>query len=303
MKKVCLHFKQRKLIQYDKSLLYRCPQCGLIFANKKKLNLKYLYKNYYKNELSIGKFRNGVEMVVKLFRFFRAFKVYTLSRYSQTILDVGSGRGFMLYFLKKYYHYHQLVGTQIDQRMIRFSRKKLGLKIYGKDLLKIPFKKASFDIVTVWHVLEHLKNPEKYLKKISQLLKKKGKLIIEVPNFNSWTRSLTGRYWLGLDLKYHLNFFTPQSLSYLLLNQNFKIKNVHTFSLEYSIFFSVQSVVSRLTKSDHLFFSWLQVEKFKPEIIYHLLLFLLFTPLCFLINLMLFFSKKGEILLVVAEKK
>lgn len=301
---ICSHSKKKRLSQYKHITIYKCSQCQLVFSSakdEKSFNHKTLYKNYYRNELA-GRFKFGVEWIIKLFRFFRAFKIKTISPDSKSILDIGSGRGFMLYFLKKYYHYQKAIGTQIDENMLKFSRKKLGLKVYGKDLLEIPFKNNSFDIVTIWHVLEHIKDPEKYLAKIYKLLKKKGKLIIEVPNFNSWTRKLTGKYWLGLDLKYHLSFFTPISLSKMLKKHNFRIENIHTFSLEYSTFISTQSLISLITKSDQFFFSWLQNGQFKSQIIYHLLLFIFLTPICFLINIFLFFSKKGEVLLITAEK-
>lgn len=113
---------------------------------------------------------------------------------------------------------------------------------------------------------------------------------------------MTGNYWLGIDLDYHINFFTPESLSSLLKKYKFKIKTIRTFFLEYSIFISAQSLVSLFTKSEHIFFKLLQMRGFDWRLIYHGLLFALLAPVCFLINLVLYFSKRGEVLLVVAEK-
>lgn len=129
-----------------------------------------------------------------------------------------------------------------------------------------------------------------------------GKLLIEVPNFNSWTRNLTKQYWLSLDLDYHLTFFTPETLSSLLIKYRFRIKTSHTFSLEYSVFTSVQSLVSLLTRSNQVFFQNIQMPEFNLKLIPHAFLFLLLTPLCFLINVILYFSYKGEVLLIVAQK-
>ncbi|MFC1711949.1 class I SAM-dependent methyltransferase, partial [Patescibacteria group bacterium] len=277
---------------------------NLIFLKNlsKNISAKKLYKSYYNNEI-MGRFKLGVELIVKLFRFFRAFKIFTISSNAKSILDIGSGRGFMLYFLKKYYKYQVAIGTQLNKKAINFSRSKLGLQIYNADLLKIPLQKSYFDVVTIWHVLEHIRKPELYLRKIHQLLKSGGKLIIEVPNFNSWTRSLTGKYWMGLDLKYHVNFFVADSLIKILKKNHFKINNIHTFSLEYSTFLSVQSLVSFLTKTNHLFFSWLQNKTKKTNLIFHVFLFIILAPPCFVINFMLQKSKKGEVLLIVASKK
>jgi 2-polyprenyl-3-methyl-5-hydroxy-6-metoxy-1,4-benzoquinol methylase len=208
----------------------------------------------------------------------------------------------MLYYLKKYFKYTRAIGTQISEPALNFSREQLGLEIYGDDLLNINFNNQRFDLITIFHVLEHVKDPENYIKKIHDLLNKNGRLIIEVPNFNSWTRKLTGQYWLALDLDYHLTFFTPRSLRQLLKKYGFKIKSVRTFSLEYSAFTSTQSLISFITGSNHKFYRFIQNKRFSPYVIFHIFLFLLLFPVGLLINLLLYFSKRGESLIIIAEK-
>lgn len=299
----CDHKNHREIYKYYTTSLYSCNTCNLIFTDKYRngFDPKELYKEYYDTEIG-GRFSFGIEYFIRLFRFFRAFKVFTIYPSAKSILDIGSGRGFMLYFLKKYYKYRKTIGTQISRNAIDFSRNKLGLEIHDKDLLDESFDDNSFDIITMWHILEHVADPEKYIEKIYSLLKSQGKLVIEVPNFNSWTRALTNKYWLGLDLDYHIAFFTPKSLSDLLKKYNFKIKTIHTFSLEYSTFISVQSFVSLLTESNHLFFNYVQTSNYSWKIIPHIFLFIILAPICFLINIILYFSRRGEVLLIIAEK-
>ncbi len=301
----CLHLNKKIISKYDSASLYLCHDCQLVFSDKNiKTNQEFskLYENYYRNEIPV-RFNFGVEYLLRLLRLYRALKIFTISPKAKSVLDIGSGRGLTLYYLKKYFKFNTTIGTQLEKNSLEFSRNKLGLDVYSQDLLELNLKDNSLDLITIWHVLEHVKDPEEYLIKIYQLLKKGGKLIIEVPNFNSWTRKWTGKYWLGLDLKYHLTHFTYKSLSKLLTKYNYKIKLVHTFSLEYSTFISTQSIISRLTKSDQLFFSWIQGNvKFKPALILHFILFVILTPLCFFINIILFFSKKGEVLIMVAKK-
>jgi len=244
-----------------------------------------------------------VEYIIMVFRFFRAFKIFTLAPRAKSILDIGSGRGFTLYYLKKYYNYRRTAGTQISKNAFEFSRDKLRLEIYDKDILELSLENPRFDIITLWHVLEHVAEPEKYIKKIYDLLNDDGRLLIEVPNFDSWTRRITKKYWLGLDLNYHMTFFNPKSLRNLLGKYGFKIKSANTFSLEYSTFTSAQSIVSLLTRSDHLFFKSTQTAAFDKRIVRHIFLLAFLAPICLLINLLLYFSKKGEILLVIAEKE
>ncbi len=300
---MCVHAANKEVRRYNKVPLYQCPDCGLIFTGNhgKAFDAKTLYEGFYKNEIGT-RFGFGIEYLVRLFRFFRALKIFTLFPRAKTILDIGSGRGWMLYYLKKYFHYTRAAGTQISRNAVQFSRNKLGLEIYDKDLLELDIENGSFDLITMWHVLEHVSKPEEYIAKIKQVLKKNGRLIIEVPNYNSWTRSFTQQYWLGLDLGYHVTFFTAESLERILIKYGFKIKGRHTFSLEYSTFISAQSIVSRITRSDQLFFRYLQAGFHGPQVLAHALLFVVISPICFIINVLLYFSKRGEILLISAEK-
>ena len=230
----------------------KCCECNTVFLSHFQVNddPKVLYEDYYRNETG-GRFNFGVEYVIRIFRFIRAIRIFTIMPWAKSILDIGSGRGFTLYYLKKYFGYNKVIGTQLSKNALEFSRKKLGLDIYDKDLLELKLDEKSFDIVTMWHVLEHVKDPERYIEKIYDLLGNKGKLVIEVPNLDSWTAGFTGRYWLGLDMKYHRTFFTASSLSSLLERNNFKIKQIHTFSLEYSTFISVQSIVNKILWSQN----------------------------------------------------
>lgn len=304
MKPNCNHSNNKIIADFESARLYQCLDCQLIFSDQYKtgLNPNVLYNNYYKNEI-VGRFNYGLELIIRAFRFFRAFKIKTATPKAKSILDIGSGRGLTLFYLKKYYHYQRTAGTQISNNAYNYSKHYLGLEIYNQDLLELNLENSSFDLITLWHVFEHLPQTEKYLQEIHRLLKPLGRLIIEVPNFNSWTRKLTKKYWLGLDLKYHLSFFTPSILASLFKKYDFQIKLIRTFSLEYSTFISAQSLISWLTKTDQLLFKWLQGESFRWVIIWHLLLFLLISPVCLIINLLFYFSNKGEVLFILAEKK
>lgn len=300
---ICAHKNFNSASLSEALPLLKCKNCGVIFSKKlfSPFDPKILYESFYKNEIA-GRFNPLVENIVKIFRFFRAFKIFTINHHASKILDIGSGRGFMLYFLKKFYRYKQTVGTQLSKPAVVYSREKLGLEIYDKDLLDLNFPEGSFDMVTLWHVLEHLKEPEKYIEQIHELLVPGGNLVIEVPNYLSWTRRFTGKFWLGLDLEHHIFFFTPESLSDLLKKNGFTLNRIHTFSLEYSSFISTQSIISALTNTDQLFFQYLQSGKGK-HIFLHIFLFIFLFPIMFIINLILYPSKFGEVLLVIAEKK
>lgn len=301
---ICPHIRHSLFRKFEFGSLYQCDECGLVFVKnpaRVEAEPEILYKNYYKKKTG-GRFNFGLEYIIRLFRLFRAFKIFSLCPKAKSILDIGSGRGFMLYFLKKYFGFTKAIGIQLSKNAVEFSRKTLGLKILDRDFLDLELGLGEFDVISMWQVLEHVANPELYIKKINQCLKGGGKLVVEVPNLDSWTARFTGQYWLGLDLKYHLYFFTPRVLRCMLEKYGFRVSTVHTFSLEYSAFISTQSVVSYLTRSDQVFFEWLQTGNMRWGVLLHVFLFFLLLPWCFVINIMLFFSKKGEVLLMVVEK-
>ncbi|MFC1496655.1 class I SAM-dependent methyltransferase [Candidatus Margulisiibacteriota bacterium] len=297
---ICQHSKSNLLQQINGEVLFSCNECSSIYK-KTNIDPQDHYKDFYKNEIAT-RFHSPIEILIRGFRFFRAFKIFTLYPGAKRILDVGCGRGYLLYYLKKIFHYEVADGTQISKNAVDFARNTLKLNIYANDLLQLKLKPDSYDIVSLWHVLEHVKNPEEYVKEIMNILKPNGKIIIEVPNFNSWTRPITGKYWLGLDLKNHIHFFTPNTLINLLRKYKYKINKVHTYSLEYSTFISTESLVSRITNSEQKFYKAIQGKGSYHKILHHILLFLLLAPIFFIINGLLFFSKRGEVLLVIARK-
>jgi 2-polyprenyl-3-methyl-5-hydroxy-6-metoxy-1,4-benzoquinol methylase len=300
----CQHPSRSVVAQYGGVRLSRCDDCRLIFSDRYPdgFDPRSLYRTYYKNEIMGGRFRFGIEYLIRALRLWRALKVVTIAPAARSILDIGCGRGLMLHYLQRVFGYRRVVGTQIAENMCRYARDVLGVEVYDRDLLELPLEPASFDIVSIWHVLEHVPDPDGYVARCADLLRPGGRLVIEVPNYASWSRRMTGRHWLGLDLDYHLAFFTPQSLTGLLCRHSFRIERVHTFSMEYSTFITAQSILSRITGTDQCVFNWLQGGALRVRDIYQLPLLGLLLPLALLVNLMLYPTAFGEVLLVVAVK-
>lgn len=295
----CGHPKTELIFSNGAVELNKCRACGLIFRNNISRS-EEIYDSYY--EKNGGRFGFGVEHIVKVFRFWRALKIYLKYPKAKSILDIGSGRGWTLCYLKKYFRYQKAVGIQISQNAYNFSKENLGLEVYNQDFLELNFSE-KFDIVTLWHVLEHLHEPDIYLDKISGSMDSGEILMIEVPNYSSWTRKLTGKYWLALDPKHHINFFTEKVLKKMLIERHFKIKNTSFFSLEYSAFTSAQSLLNLITGTNDYFFRGLQERKINFKMFFHAFIFFMVVfPLCLLINIALYFTKYGEIINIIAWK-
>jgi len=88
------------------------------------------------------------------------------------------------------------------------------------------FANHSFDVITMWHVLEHVPNPESQIRELKRLLKADGTLIIAVPNFNSFDAKHYGKFWAAYDVPRHLWHFSKTSIAKLFDSENMVVKQV-----------------------------------------------------------------------------
>jgi hypothetical protein len=113
---------------------------------------------------------------------------------------------------------------------------------------------GSFEVVTIWHVLEHLPEPRVVLEGVRRLLAPSGRLVVEVPNFGSWQARLGGADWFHIDVPRHLLHFDRRALEGLLTRAGFTVERRQTFSLEYDAFGLTQTILNKLCrKPNHLF--------------------------------------------------
>jgi len=94
-----------------------------------------------------------------------------------------------------------------------------------------PFARQSCAAVTLFHTLEHLYEPRKYLRAAHELLRPGGRLIIQVPNAACWQFLLLGASWNGVDVPRHLYDFRPADLDRMLDSCGFEVLRRKYFSL------------------------------------------------------------------------
>jgi 2-polyprenyl-3-methyl-5-hydroxy-6-metoxy-1,4-benzoquinol methylase len=130
-----------------------------------------------------------------------------------TILDIGCGTGAFL-------HNMQNAGwniTGIEPDEVARNKAKELYTITPLDPAELfGLAPATFNAITMWHVLEHVHNLHGYLQKISDLLASGGRLFIAVPNYTSYDAAVYKEHWAAWDVPRHLYHFSPASMEQLL---------------------------------------------------------------------------------------
>ncbi|MDO8633696.1 MAG: class I SAM-dependent methyltransferase [archaeon] len=215
-----------------KMRLFQCRFCDTVFVDQNTISIKIsgYYKNsYYERPGALSVFLQNVRA--------KKFEKINPGR----ILDVGCGSGFFLEkMLEKGWN---CSGQEVSRYSLPYLEKvrKKGAEVFYGDIKN--FKSAQkFDLITLYHVIEHVNDPVLVLKKIRKLLKAGGTLFIATPNAGSFSFNVFGCKWFHLDPPRHLIVYSPASLILLLEKSGFKVKKFSRFSFEYDPFGLVQSL-------------------------------------------------------------
>jgi SAM-dependent methyltransferase len=129
---------------------------------------------------------------------------------SGSILDLGCGSGGFLATLKG--PLWKLSGVEMSEAAAREAEAGCGAQVFVGDILDAPFPHDSFDVVTCFHVFEHLYEPLEVLTRVSDWLKPGGVFYTMMPNIDSAGCRIFGSYWYALELPRHLYHFSPVTL-------------------------------------------------------------------------------------------
>lgn len=135
------------------------------------------------------------------------------------LLDIGAGTGLFCHTMKN--AGWNVTGLEPDGETRNWAKEHRGIDLLSSDSL---FTLApGADVVTLWHVMEHVHALHEYLDQIAKLLTEGGKLVIAVPNYTSFDAKKYGKDWAAYDVPRHLYHFSPASMEELLQHHGFRI--------------------------------------------------------------------------------
>lgn len=189
-------------------------------------NLENLGK-YYESEDYISHTDNKRSLFEKAYHFVKGIALknkLNLINSQQTqkgrILDIGAGTGDFLAVAKN--DGWHTVGIEPSDRAKGIAINK-GISFVENT---VDLENHSFDVITMWHVLEHVPDLDFQIKELKRLLKPTGTLIVAVPNFKSFDAKHYGTFWAAFDVPIHFWHFSKKAIQMLFQKENMKLEKV-----------------------------------------------------------------------------
>jgi 2-polyprenyl-3-methyl-5-hydroxy-6-metoxy-1,4-benzoquinol methylase len=214
--------------------IVRCRQCGLIYVNpryREELLQRIYTETYYdhdgiQNGLEFFGYDNYLEDEENI-RITFAKRLKTIERYATKgkLLDIGCATGFFLDLAKS--RGWEVVGSEVSEFSVRYAREKLGLDVRLGTLRDLQFDAQSFDVITMWDVIEHVPDPIGELQEVRRILRDGGLLSIITPDVGSLVARFLGSRWEEFRrVREHVYFFSRRTMTEALRKVRFEVLRI-----------------------------------------------------------------------------
>ena len=284
----------------------QCSECNLVNTvgvTPQILDIAYSSEYYGSGS---KKFLNIIEFILKLISKLKAKTlaghVSGASNQTLKVLDIGCGRGLLL-------SAYQAMGCEITG----LERTKLPLAgpispyVHIGAITDDPVASKQYDLIVIWHVLEHLEKTNYMLRQCKQLLTHNGIVAIAVPNFASLQRRLFGRHWFHLDVPRHVTHLDTRWLLSALQAEQLSIINTSHTDLIQNCYGFVQSTLNAIFPNDpNLFYDSLTSGIFNrgriPTVLLHGIIACCVAPIALVESLASSVMNLGATVQVTARK-
>lgn len=216
-------------VSKEKFTIVQCASCGFHFTNPRPEEAKV--GKYYQSEDYVSHSDTKKGLINSLYHYARKFTlkkklklVTSVSTKRQgTLLDMGCGTGAFLNTCKEAGWKVQGIEPSTDARDI--AKKNYGLDLYDVNSWE-KFPDNSIDVITTWHVLEHVYKLEEEVKQVRRTLVSGGTFVVALPNCSSADAQFYGHHWAAYDVPRHIWHFTPADVKRFFEKQGFTLESV-----------------------------------------------------------------------------
>lgn len=204
--------------------LYSCHQCGFIFTqdfpSEAEIGKYYETPDYISHTNTRKGLMNAIYHIMRSYMLQRKARLVVKEAHRKTgrLLDIGTGTGYFPYTMGN--KGWEVEAIEKSPQARAFALEHFDLKVKEEHALST-FEPGSFDVITLWHVMEHLEPLHTVWDRLNELLTEKGRLIVAVPNAASFDAHYYQHEWAAYDVPRHLWHFTPSTMQQLATRHGF----------------------------------------------------------------------------------
>ena len=287
-----IYSEARDPITLDNFRVVWCSACGVAYTTPPPLNIDRYYPQCY------GAYGPLVRRVLSMFYGMRNSRWALLKPEGGSVLEVGCGPGLMLaaFYRRRW----RLLGIERNEAVAEAARFALGVEIVTVPVERLPIG-ARFDLIIIFHVLEHIGEPVTLLRECAERLAPGGRLIVNVPHFSSWQSRFAGPKRLNLDTPRHLVHFTRQILAAILGRAGLRLTELTFASLEDNPYGWAESTINRLTRRGNTLARFLMaLDPLGPAVLLSFVVGAVLVPPALLLALVSWKAKTGGVMEAIA---
>jgi SAM-dependent methyltransferase len=242
------------LVSGEDFLLCRCLNCGFLFTQNAPTSDKI--GPFYESEDYISHSDTKKGVMNLLYHYARGLnlkrktslvKKHTCKK-KGVLLDIGTGTGYFLQAMQQQLWQVQAMEQSAVAR--QFAKEHFNLDVLPKNAWR-ELSSASFDAITLWHVMEHLHDLNETWEQLQRLLQPKGRLIVAVPNAAAWDAAYYGKDWAAYDVPRHLWHFSTDNMLLIARKYGFELEEIYPMPMD-AFYISILSEQNRKNKQAFL---------------------------------------------------
>lgn len=204
--------------------IQKCQNCNFVFTNPRpeptELGKYYESPEYVSHTKTKKGLINFLYHIVKQYSLVKKIQLINRLLVKGKLLDYGCGTGDFLSVCKN--SGWEISGIEPNAMARKSAEALLSVQINDK-LSENSYPEKHFDIITLWHVLEHISDLDKTVNTLLSVLKPGGIFLVAVPNYNSYDARVYGKYWAAFDVPRHLYHFVPETITMYFKSKGLKL--------------------------------------------------------------------------------